>query len=470
MMVNLSTMSYSRKIRICAGMLLMFVAAWGEAAPIEGGEPDFSASDLKPDLPPGESKIDAALPPEAAQAVALARAAFQNGKIDECLEHFRVAHASHTSLAPAKVSLAGLYLESGQYEPAQRLLEESAVSFPRHPEVFLYFGKLAVAQQRLTDADLQFRHALSLPAPANWSLQQRLWLKTHCLMGQTMIAQMRQDWASADRLLAELVTMHANDHSLREQWARALVERGRTDQAFEQVDILYRQDHSRQRPELAMAVFLFQQGEFETADRWFQTAETKYPNDAQVYFQRSVSLLSRDRDDQAKAQATRAAALGLDSIDLHLLRGLIAIYQSDLAAAQQHFTHLREQDPQHAEATAYLALALIEQGQQHKRQQALELAEAAAEQPSNSPDVSAVWGWVYYRLGQEAKAEQILREVWSQSPNSATTMFFLARVLQTQGNVDEARPIAQKLAAAVDRPGMFVFRPSVKAWLKHVPD
>ena len=406
--------------------------------------------------------------PEGLKEIQQAHRALVAGDLDTCREQLRVAYAKSPNLPPPKLMLARLVLDTGQIRFARQLLEEVAVAQPKHPEVYLLFGRLALADGHTTDAALHFQHALSLGEPKNWNDGQRAYLQHACRQGKTKVAEQRGDWDAAAKLYQAQIEARPKNAQLRDRFAMALFRAGELDRAFEQFDLAQLQDESMNPPEVSMAVMFVRQHDYANADEWFAKALAKHAQKPAVHFEHSIAMLFQDRTAEAAASANKAAELGMVSelLDMHL--GLIALQSGDGAAAEKRFTEVLQQSPDNAAAATKLALLLAERSDEADRNRAVEIATQVAQAHPNSPEAVAVIGWANYRNGRKDDGETLLRAAAAQPGNDPLPLFLYARMLYAEQRTQEAEQAAKLLQQRIDQPGLFVFRPAARKWLAKV--
>ncbi len=78
-----------------------------------------------------------------------------------------------------------------------------------HPEVFILFGNLALAETRVTDAAVHFEKATSLSGANRWTADQKRRFERLCNQGEAAVAEHRGDWKAARRALEAWL---AQDH------------------------------------------------------------------------------------------------------------------------------------------------------------------------------------------------------------------------------------------------------------------
>lgn len=461
--MSIGRMSWISAIGLAAAAAMQSVSA----APVDNferpatlpGDAD-SATEIADEVIPDETTT------EDAANLAQARSAFLAGDVDGCLRRLRIAVAQAPHLPAPHITLARMYMNAGQRDAARATLEKCAADDAQDPQLYVAFGELALGAGEYTDAAVHFEKALMLEIPENWTAVQRLQLRTKCCAGLAAVAERRGHWAAAADLLRRLVQLHSDSGKLRDRWAKALFLAGREDQAFEQYDIAHRQDKSINPPEVSMGVRNTRAGRFEQANKWYEKAVAKYPDNPVIHFEYSVALMCQDRTKPAEQHAAQAERLGIDAPALTLHRSQIAWQDKDHARAELLLSAALKKNPELTAARDLLALVLAESDEESQRREALTLAQANAEQHPDSPKLMATLGWVYYKLGQPDQAEPLLRTAAAQDGHPQT-LYFAAVVLHHQGHPQEAASLAARLQQALSEPHVLPLRADARDWLRN---
>lgn len=401
-----------------------------------------------------------------------ARDAFRKGKLDECRERLEKARqklseqSGRGELPPVDLMLARLYFSNGKADIAKGMLEKIAVDHEGHPEVYLLFGNLALAEGRWTDAALHFEKSLNVGRPAGWSEDQAKALWRESYTGQAAVAERRKDWFRAQVALAQCVKVEPDNADLRDRYGAALFMLGREKEGFEQFQTAARLDEAMNPAEVSMAVMFARKDDFYNAKKAFEAALKRYPSDGRVHYEMASVLLLNDKATEAKQHADKAAEMGIDTPEFAMQRGYIARQLRDFSAAEKHFSQVLLDSPSDFEAINQLALVLIEQDDETKQQRALSLADLNARRAPQSSHALSTLGWVYYKLGRKDEALRTLSMAVSRAPVRTESLYYLTRVLWESGKHEDARKLAEQMKPAIDRPGLFVLRPEVKQWFK----
>ncbi len=133
------------------------------------------------ELPRGEAAIDDAI------------ARFRARDYSESLKRLENATRDRADLPPARVLLAKLFILDGQIARGRDVLERAAIDTPSHPEVFLTFAKLSLADGRWTDASLALQRAETCLGKGSLSEGYRSVIHREVTIGNAAVAEARGD-------------------------------------------------------------------------------------------------------------------------------------------------------------------------------------------------------------------------------------------------------------------------------------
>lgn len=440
-------MTHSRRIAPSAALCLLI----GAVAPLRA---DF----LRP--PPVD--LDALRLPKEVDELEKAIQLFQKGNYELCLNLLQAAGTKRSELSPARLVLAKLFLHHNQVNQGRAALEQAAVESPEHPEIYLVFGRLALQEGRPTDAQLHFNKALELARSGNWSEQLRQAFQADAQDGLAGVAEHRRDWTAAVAALSVQLKLTPNNSAARQRLGVALFHQGKRDQAADELLHVSRDDPKLEPASLVLARLYTEMGYDDHAAKWLAYGIEQAPKDPRLHLGQARWLLEQNRATQAQRAVEVAAKLDPKSREILWLSGLIARNLKDYATAERAFQVLHQETPGDFAVSNQLALALVEQVDDAKRQKSFQLAEINARLYPNSIDALSTLGLVYYRLGRTDEAEKALRASLSGSSGSSETVYYLARLLAESGQSDEAKRL---LKLALDAPGLFAFRKEARELL-----
>ncbi len=392
--------------------------------------------------------------------------AVRAGRLDEALRLIREKAGKHPEWAPPRVILARLLFAGEQAPAGRRVLEQAAAELPDHPDVYLTFGALGLADGRYSDARLNFDKAQALAASGKWSDVQSRGFRREVAAGLAEVAQAREDWEGARRSLTALLELDPRNGPARHRLGRVLFKLDKPDDAFAAFKQAVQDLPALEPAAVSMGWLYTQKADAAKAEEWFDYARKLEPQSARVHRARATWLLERGRTPDAKAAVEEAAKLEPGSNEGERIRARIAWYLGDPAESQRILEPLHRDAPADFAIANLLSLSLTDQDDRDLRARGLQLAEINARQSPRSPDALATLGWALYRNGQVDRAEQALRQAVSGVRTTPDIAYYLARVLADKGRNDDARKLLQ---SATGLPGAFAHRKDAEALLKSLP-
>jgi tetratricopeptide (TPR) repeat protein len=388
---------------------------------------------------------------------------FEKRDFDVCLAQLTLARKAHPELPPPHALFAKLAFLSNQGPLIRPALESAIGEDPEHPEIFILFGNLALAEGRLTDASVHFEKARGLSAGKQWTADQRNRFDCLSLQGDAVVAESRGDWKAARAALAGWLKHEPGNAAARQRLGKSLFHVHEHDAAYAELEQAAKADGALEPPPITMAWLLTRGGNLKKAEEWINYANKTAPESLAVQMGSAAWLLEQGRGDEAATHAESAAKLDPKSIAVKRLMGLSARQRKDFGQAEQLFEGLAHDAPADAWIRNQLALALVRQTDETKRRRALALAELSVRQNPKAADSLATLGTVYFRLNRLDDAEKLLAAVFQNGQSQSDDVLSLARVLAARGKKDVVVPLLKKALAAS---GLFLERNEAKRWLE----
>ncbi len=435
------------RLVVGGGVLVLVLAA---AAARLSADP-ISESDLGKSAPAGTAKPAAAQNPEIAAAIAR----FQARDVEGALKLLAEAAKKDPDMPPAQVILAQLFSRSNLAAGTRACLEKATFETPDDPEAYLYLGDMAVREGRITEAGLLFEKADSLLNRFTKSAKRKKAMRPMVCGGLASVAEAHGDWRSAQKQLEVWLTLDPNNGVALQRLARCRFEQKDTAGALDKLRRAAKGNPEAMLPEATVAQFFRQAGDQVNAKKWLTAALSAAPKDVKIRLMAAQWAFQSGDLGEAKAQADAAMKLDPKSLGVKVLSGLVALFQKDYDTAEMYFESAHLQAPGDFAAANYLALALVEQKDEAKKQKALEYAAANVRQFRNRADAISTYGWVLYKLGRLDEAERVLGVVASNGAMDADTKFYLARLSVDRGRDRDAR---QLLESALKTKGPFLQR------------
>lgn len=404
--------------------------------------------------------------------------ALRNGSFTAARELFRKAKEKNPQLAPGDVMLADLVLLSNDRSNARSLLEDAVNEFPDDPEAYIRFGEMAIQEGRVTDAEQLLLRGIELCDRYDRNAQRKRNLQMRALLRFADVAIARSDWDDAERHLRGVIDLEPESASAMMALARILYLRNEEDderEAYRLLGEVYQLNRNNPRPEISMARLYQTDEENDTTDnvrRLLQLAIDRAGDDLRTRI--AVAELALAIDDPAMAAENARAALDLDgsSIEAKLALGLAARYEGDLELAEEMYLAVHLQSPANFAGNNNLALTLIAQTDDAKRQRAAEFARVnhltyndANQQTSR--DAAITLAWCLFALGHEGEAQNLIGQVFSAGEFSYESAYYAARILHDRGQVASAR---QLLSGALESGQPFPMRKEAQALIDQIPE
>jgi Tfp pilus assembly protein PilF len=389
---------------------------------------------------------------------------FQQQDFDGALEILKTAANAHAELSNPRVILATLFFATNRLPAGRAALEKAVLEMPDDPEPYLLFGELALRESQVTDAGLLFDKAAPLAAAFKGDPERTKKLQIRAEAGQAAVAEMREQWETAQKHLQAWLKLDPKSAIAQFRLGRALFG---TDQraAYTALQAAAKLDSKVPSPEVTMAKLFQQKKDKDSAEKWMKSAVGQAPKDLKVRVEVGQWLWENGRFAEAKKEADEALKLDSTSVDALLLAGLVARFSKDYAGATQFLEKASLLSPGNQLVASQLALALIEQADEGKKQRALKLAESNMQQNQKSSDAAATLGWIYYRLGRLDDAERFLNGAAQAGNISLDTAYFLAKLSADRGKLDQAKALLQ---SALKGTGPFAYRPEAKTWFNQL--
>jgi predicted Zn-dependent protease len=387
---------------------------------------------------------------------------FEKRDFDGCMALLGEARKAHPELAPADTLFAKLAFLSNQGPLIRPALERAVAADPDHPETYILFGNLALAESRLTDSLLHFEKAKALGAAERWNAEQRDRFERLCNQGCAQLAESRRDWKAARTALEAWLKQEPANARARQRLGRTLFSLRQYDAAFEQLEQACKADSALAPAAVTMGWLFTGAGNLSKAAEWMDYAAKTGADSAAVHTGVAAWLVEQGRVEKAFSHLETAAKLDPKSNEVKKLSGLAARHRKDFAHAEKIFQALVDDSPTDSWARNQLALLLAEQNDPAKRKRALELAELSVKQNPKAADALAALGTVDYHLGRHADAQKLLEAVVASGKGTSDAAYTLARVLAARG---QAEGVPKLLKVALAASGIFIDRKDSQEWL-----
>ena len=317
-----------------------------------------------------------------------------------------------------------LQLDQSLPNPLQRL-EDAVAALPANQELRLQYARLLGSEGDYTGAREQFALLLEVD-PSNPEL-----LSTAALLDFEL-----EFFDAAQLKFEQLVALGERPDEAHYYIGRIEMSRDRYPEAIESFAQV---GPSREfRDAKARAASLLADTAFASDIRdFFEAQRRAFPGNAEQLFLLEADAL-RDWDGEALKAYDRGLTAFPRSFSLLYGRAMVHEADGELTAMETDLRRILEQDPNHAATLNALGYTLTNHTERYK--EAADLIERALALSPGDPAILDSLGWVYYKLGQLAQSEALLRQAHQAFPDPEVAAH-LGEVLWIQGKEIEARDI-----------------------------
>ncbi|MGB0155724.1 MAG: tetratricopeptide repeat protein [Luminiphilus sp.] len=317
-----------------------------------------------------------------------------------------------------------LQLDQAVPNPLQRL-EDAVAAFPANQELRLQYARLLGSEGDYTGAREQFALLLEVD-PTNPEL-----LSTAALLDFEL-----EFFDAAQLKFEQLIALGERPDEAHYYIGRIEMSRDRYPEAIESFAQV---GPSREfRDAKARAATLLADTAFASDIRdFFEAQRRAFPGNAEQLFLLEADAL-RDWDGEALKAYDRGLTAFPRSFSLLYGRAMVHEADGELTAMETDLRRILEQDPNHAATLNALGYTLTNHTERYE--EAADLIERALALSPGDPAILDSLGWVYYKLGQLAQSEALLRQAHQAFPDPEVAAH-LGEVLWIQGKQIEARDI-----------------------------
>ena len=291
--------------------------------------------------------------------------------------------------------------------------------------------------------------------------------------GLATVAAVREDWAKAEENLLALLKVK-DTAAAHEQLGRVYFMSDPSDdkqdggkKAYQEFEAAAASASAAQpgknsefSPDVAIARLYDEAKNPTKAEVFLKRAIAKPPAkaDAQVAVLMFAANWAVDNDKPADALKYAEKAIEIDptKVDPYFMKGVAARLLHDPDTAEAALKKALELDPANFDARDQLAQVLVEQdAKAEKQKQGLGNAninvqiygdgnsQAAKQYPARNIESAATLAWGLWLTGDKPKAVEVLRSIGQQGGLRPDSYYYLARILEYQGQTEQARDLLQ---------------------------
>ena len=332
---------------------------------------------------------------------------------DKALQDARKFVAAHPGSRRLRLLIAGQLSERGDFDASAAELQSMAKRSPEDFDLLFMQAQVAYRAKRLDQAKALLDQFVSIQGQRQGASAPGATDAPAALADAYLLqARIAEDQGRLDDAVEQLgkIEEHATRYTSRMRQAVIRARQGRIDEAIAIVDAANPADDEEQTlGALTAAQILRDAGRTADAIRRLRAVEAELPDSVEIKYE--LAMLYERENKLAEAEK--------------LLREVIAL------------------DPGHAHSYNALGYALADRNV--RLPEALKLITRAMEIAPDDPFIMDSMGWVKFRMGDTAAAEDFLKRAYRKRPE-ADIAAHLGEVLWVRGQKDEARAIWKEAA------------------------
>lgn len=380
------------------------------------------------------------------------------------------AKKKDANLPPVDLLMAKMYFLGGNAVAGRASLEKSAADNPEDPEPFLMLADQATQQGRTIEADALYEKGMELTSKFKGAPKRKRNFEIRARAGRAAVAQRRKNWDTAVSDLQALLKIDPDNAVAHYRLGQTLFMLNKFQEGYKEFQDAKAKDKNLPDANVATALMYDQLKVADKAaqsQKFFDLAMGTNKNDpATVTAYAQWLIKSSTAPNLAKAENMLAEARKANpgNLNLLILSGVAARMAKKMKPAEDFFIEALGIAPANGDVINQLALLLIEQADQGKRDRALQFAGMSSQLNNQNADAQITLAWVLYQLGRVADAETALRNGLNLGNPSPDSSYLVARILKDQNKADPAKQLL-KAAIEAESPGIFVYRQDAQALL-----
>ncbi len=335
---------------------------------------------------------------------------------------------------PARTALINLYLADNEYDRALGELRAVAQAQPENLMPIAYMGDIFLMQKKYDQAAQRYRRLnkmkggspLALYKLGKLEVDRKQYDKALDYFGK-LLQGAPQAFQAAESIVGVYLTQKKYDQAL--AFCNKLLEKGPHPGAY---DLMGRVEAAR--------------GNLEKAEEYFFKAKEVEPRWRDPYQMVGAIYLQAGKVDVAIEKFERALKESPEVVGNAYVLGMLYHDRGDFDRAAEMYEYVIERDRNFLPAVNNLAYLYADTAtDKDKLNRALALALRAAGRSSSA--TLDTLGWVYFKTGNNEMALSTLFRAQDMNNEDPTILFHLATVHAAMGSNDQARMLAEKVAA-----------------------
>jgi tetratricopeptide (TPR) repeat protein len=365
-------------------------------------------------------------------------------------------------LPPVDLMLAKMYFLGGNSQAGLAYLEKTVMENAGDPEPLLILGDQAFNTGQTIAAEALYERALTLIDSFQGNEKRKRGFIIRARNGRSAVAERRKNWQTTVDDLNALLKVDPDNAAAHYRLGRALFMLKKAREGYDEFVKASKLDEKLPGPYVTAALMYDQLDSRADAERAFERAVAENRSDAKTLIAYAGWLLKTGDIAKAESMLADARRLEPENLDVLVFSGVAARMAKKMKPAEDYLIAALRLAPTNSAVLNQLALLLIDQPDEQKRQRALEFARINATLEPNSSESNITYAWVLYQLGNARDAEAALRKGLQFGNRSADSNYLIAKILDDQNKPDLARPFLTRAFEGAGS-GVFVLREDAEA-------
>jgi tetratricopeptide (TPR) repeat protein len=336
---------------------------------------------------------------------------------------------------------------------------------PGDPEAYLILADQAVSSGHTIESEALYEKAMTLIDKFDGNAKRKRNFIIRARNGHSVVAERRKNWQTTIDDLNALLQVDPDNATAHYRLGRALFMQGKAKDGYDQFVKASELDKNKEipNPYVSSALIYEQLGKRPEAQKAFDRAMSANKSDIKVLIAYAQWLLQTGAEDKAEAVLAEARKIEPDNLDVLSLSGVAAKMAKKMKPAEDYFMAALRLSPSNGGVTNQLALLLVDQPDDAKRQRAVEFAKINATLRPDSPEANTTLAWVLYQTGNNRDAGAALQKALQSGNLGPDSSYLVAKMLSDQNQADAAKQFLTRALDPASSSGLFVMRDEAEA-------
>ena len=365
----------------------------------------------------------------------LAHAFEEQGDLAQAEKQLLRAHELSRGNHDLTLDLVRVYLKERKVDEAKNALSEVLEADPKHVLARRVMGQIMLGENKLEDA---LEHLTVLETLEKDSAETRFKV--------ALIQMQRQNYKEAVNELNLVLAQNPKHEHARYYLGSVYAASGKRKEALKELAKIKQDQELFVKGRLFSAFIQREDGDLDGSERSIREAYQREPDNKRTFSYLILLLRERHKFDEAEKLLRGALAVEPRNDKLLFQHAVVLHDLGRDAESMAGMEQVIKLNPRHSDALNYVAYGLAESGKDMAR--AEELVKAALEVKPNDGYYLDTLGWIYFKQGRLADAEEILAQAANGSEEDIVVVEHYGDCLIALQKFEKA---AEVLQAAIDR-------------------